>query len=268
MLSGIGDPTELRKHGVTPVVDSPEVGKNLLEHPCLHVLAEVNTATGNAYSSGLGRIKAFASYFLRGQGILGESLAQVIAFVKSTPEKYEPDLQFHFLPYGYWVEDGKRVVPNKKLVAFFANVNHAESKGHLELRSASPRDPIAIFPRLLDHPEDLRSLTESLTWIRRFSKMPPFGDNVLKLLDIPAQEAGAAADEEFVRNNAMPSYHPVGTCRMGADERAVVTPDLCVRGVQGLWVADASIFPRHIAGNPNATCIMIGERAADLIETR
>ena len=80
-----------------------------------------------------------------------------------------------------------------------------------------------------------------------------------------AADAGPAADLAFLRSSARPFYHPAGTCRMGADNRSVVAPDLAVRGVERLWVADISIFPRHIAGNTNATALMIGEKAASLI---
>ncbi|WP_283810201.1 GMC oxidoreductase [Bradyrhizobium frederickii] len=95
--------------------------------------------------------------------------------------------------------------------------------------------------------------------------MPPFGSHVLKFCEAPALGAGREADEAYIRKATVPFFHPVGTCRMGADDRAVLSPSLQVRGTENLWVADASIFPRHIAGNTNATSIMIGERAADLI---
>ena len=104
--------------------------------------------------------------------------------------------------------------------------------------------------------------------IRKVASTRPFSDYVVRLNDTPASDAGRIADEEYVRRATIPIYHPVGTCRMGADERAVLTPSLSVRGAENLWVADASIFPRHIAGNTNATSIMIGEHAADLIEPR
>ncbi|MCA1393298.1 hypothetical protein I6F20_29985 [Bradyrhizobium sp. IC3123] len=95
--------------------------------------------------------------------------------------------------------------------------------------------------------------------------MPPFGSHVVKFRDAPVPGAGRQADEAYIRKATVPFFHPVGTCRMGTDDRAVLTPSLRVRGTENLWVADASIFPRHIAGNTNATSIMIGERAADLI---
>jgi choline dehydrogenase len=145
------------------------------------------------------------------------------------------------------------------------NVNYPRSRGHLELKSADFRDRIAIHPNMLGHDDDLQALLRGLSWVRKIASTSPFGDHVQALLEIPPADAGRDADEAYIRRAALPMLHPVGTCRMGQDDRAVVTPQLRVQGTEGLWVADASIFPRHIAGNTNATAIMIGARAADLI---
>lgn len=265
MLSGIGDPAALAKHGIETRVASPEVGQNLMEHPGLYVLAELDTDTGNAYASASGKLRAVAQWVLTRKGVLSVPTAQVLAFLRSTPDQEAPDLQFHLFPFGYFRENGRLKVPVRNLVTLLANVNYPKSRGHLALKSGDPRDPVAIYPRLLDHADDLETVLRGLAWIRRLASMPPFGSHVRKLLDVPPKEAGRAVDEAYVRNAAVPFLHPVGTCRMGIDARSVLTPDLRVRGTEGLWVADASIFPRHIAGNTNATSIMIGERAADLI---
>jgi choline dehydrogenase len=265
MLSGIGDPAQLKRHGIEVRVASPDVGRNLMEHPGLYVRAEMNTETGNVYASPLGRVRAFARWALSRSGVLSVPTAQVLAFLKSTPDQEMPDLQFHLFPFGYFSNNGRLHVPTRNLVTILANVNYPKSKGHLELRSSDPRTPVAIYPRLLDHPDDLDCVLRGLDWIRRLASTPPFGSHVKELLDVPPPSAGRAADEDYVRRGTVPFLHPVGTCRMGVDDQAVVTPDLRVRGTDGLWVADASIFPRHIAGNTNATAIMIGERAADLI---
>jgi len=265
MLSGIGDPAELARHGLKTLIASPEVGRNLMEHPGLYVLAELDTDTGNAYASAFGKVRAVAQWMLTRKGVLSVPTAQVLAFLRSTADRDAPDLQFHLFPFGYFRENGRLKVPVRKLVTILANVNYPKSKGHLALKSSNPRDPVAIHPRLLDHPDDLEGVLRGLDWIRRLAAVPPFGSHVRKLLDVPRPEAGRAVDEEYVRNATVPFLHPVGTCRMGDDSGAVLSPDLRVRGTEALWVADASIFPRHIAGNTNATSIMIGERAADLI---
>jgi choline dehydrogenase len=265
MLSGIGDPGQLKSHGIDVRVASPDVGRNLMEHPGLYVRAEMDIRTGNAYASALGRVRAFAEWALSRKGVLSVPTAQVLAFLKSTQDQEVPDLQFHLFPFGYFSNDGRLHVPTRNLVTILANVNYPKSTGHLELRSSDPRTPLAIYPRLLDHRDDLECVLRGLDWIRLLASTPPFGTHVRELIDVPPQAAGRAADEQYVRKATVPFLHPVGTCRMGVDDRAVVAPDLRVRGLEGLWVADASIFPRHIAGNTNATAIMIGERAADLI---
>lgn len=265
MLSGIGEPEQLKRHGIEVRVASPDVGHNLMEHPGLYVRAELNTRTGNVYSTPIGKMRAVANWALARNGVLSVPTAQVLAFLKSNAAQESPDLQFHLFPFGYFVRNGRLEVPNRNLVTILANVNYPKSKGHIELRSSDPSTPVAIYPRLLDHPDDLACVLRGLDWVRRVVATAPFGTLVRELLDVPTKGAGKAAEEEYVRNSTVPFLHPVGTCRMGSDDRAVLTPDLRVRGTEGLWVADTSIFPRHIAGNTNATAIMIGERAADLI---
>jgi choline dehydrogenase len=266
MLSGVGDPAHLKKHGIETLIERSQVGRNLLEHPGLYILAELDIETANSLARPINSLKAAAEWVFKKTGVMSVPTAQVLAFVKSKPEIANTDLQFHLFPFG-WVRSkrGKIKVPDRNLVTMLVNINHSKSTGHLELRSSDPLDPVKIFPRLLDHPDDLKSVLDGLEWIRKLASTPPFGSHVLKMIDVPAANAGRAADEAYVRKATVPFYHPVGTCRMGSDEDAVLTPDLRVRGAENLWVADASIFPTHISANTNATSIMIGERAADLI---
>ncbi len=265
MLSGIGDSDQLKRYGIQPLVDSPEVGRNMLEHPGLYALAEMTVPTANRMARPLRGALAFAEWLFARKGVMSVPTAQVIAFIRSHPELDEPDLQFHLFPFGLAQTKGKLQVPNKDLVTILMNINHPKSVGHIELRSKDPRTPMAIFPRLLDHPDDLQGLFRGLDWVRKLASTPPFSSQVAHLLDVPPASSGREADEAFLRKAVVPFFHPVGTCRMGPDDRAVIGPDLKVRGVDGLWVADTSIFPRHISGNTNATAIMIGDRASDLI---
>ncbi len=266
MLSGIGDPAQLKRHGIEPLVESPDVGRNLMEHPGLYVLAEMNVTTANSLATPINGVKTLAEWVFRRKGFMSVPTAQVLAFLKSDPSFAEPDLQFHLFPFGWVKKKGRFTVPNRKLTTILVNINHPKSMGHLELRSKDPLAAVAIYPRLLDHPDDFEGVKRGLAWVRKIASTAPFGSQVMNLIDVPDPSAGAAADEAYIRKSTVPFLHPVGTCRMGIDERAVLTPDLKVRGADNLWVADASIFPRHIAGNTNATSIMIGERASDLIE--
>jgi choline dehydrogenase len=265
MLSGIGDPVALSRLGIAPVVDSPEVGRNLMEHPALAIRADLDIPTGNRHALGLGAVRAGADWLFNRRGFLSGPIAQVLAFLRSDAEQQHPDLQFHLFPIGYSKKNGKMQIPRRDLVTIMTNVNYPKSRGHLALRSADFRDPIAIHPNMLGHDDDVAALLRGLGWVRRIARTAPFGDHVRSLLEIPPEKAGPEADEAYIRRAALPNLHPVGTCRMGIDDRAVVTPALRVRGSERLWVADASIFPRHIAGNTNATALMIGARAGDLI---
>ncbi|NMJ39863.1 choline dehydrogenase [Roseomonas sp. JC162] len=265
MLSGVGETSELAAHGIATVADSPEVGRNLMEHPGLYVQAELTVPTVNAEAAPLRAAWQFLRWAAGRPSPFGVPTAQVLAFLRSHPEAAEPDLQFHLFPYGSVLKDGKRIIPRRNLATILVNVNHPRSRGRLALRSADPAAPIAIHPRLLDDDQDVETLLRGLGWVRRMATTAPFGDKVKALIGVPPAAAGREADIAFLRSAARPFYHPAGTCRMGADARAVVAPDLRVNGVSALRVADISIFPRHIAGNTNATALMIGEKAAELV---
>ncbi|QCI63833.1 GMC family oxidoreductase [Phreatobacter stygius] len=267
MLSGIGCAAQLAALGISPVIDSPGVGRDLMEHPGLYVQAELDVPTANSTASPVKAAAAFARWLIKGTGPMSVPTAQVLAFFRSSPAEPEPDLQFHLFPFGSILRGGKRVIPKQNLATILVNANYPKSRGWLELRSKDPLEPIAIHPRLLDHPDDLAAVMRGLAWVRKMASTPPFGPHVRELIGVPPPDAGAEADEAFIRSATRPFYHPVGTCRMGSDAAAVVSPTLQVRGAEALWVADASIFPHHIAGNTNATSLMIGEKAADLIHS-
>jgi choline dehydrogenase len=157
-------------------------------------------------------------------------------------------------PYGSTLKDGKREIPNRNLATILVNLNFPKSRGWLELRTADPATSVAIHPRLLDHSDDVETLLHGLDWVRRMAATPPFGPKLRTLIGVPHKDAGLAADLAYLRSAARPFYHPAGTCRMGADDRSVVAPDLAVRGAERLWVSDISIFhgtspviqtPRH-----------------------
>jgi choline dehydrogenase len=237
-----------------------------MEHPGLYVQAEMTEPTANRETTPLRTAWHLARWLVRRDGPVSVPTAQALAFFRSTPEAAEPDLQFHIFPYGSTIgRGGKRVIPQRNLVTILLNANFPKSRGWLELRSADPAAPVAIHPRLLDHAEDVETLLRGLDWVRRMAATAPFGPKLRRLIDVPPADAGRVADLAFLRAATRPFYHPAGTCRMGTDAEAVVAPDLAVRGAEGLWVADVSIMPRHIAGNTNATALMIGEKAADLI---
>ncbi len=265
MLSGVGNARDLVRHGIAPVIDSPEVGQNLMEHPGLYVQAELDVPTVNRDSAPLRAAWQFGRWMVRREGPFSVPTAQVLAFFRSAPDQPEPDLQFHLFPFGSTLKNGKRIIPRRNLATILMNLNYPESRGWLALRSPDPAQPIAIHPQLLADTRDTETLLRGLDWVRRMAETAPFGTHVRELIGVPPRSAGREADLAFLRSATRPFYHPAGTCRMGPDARAVVAPDLSVRGAEALWVADASILPRHIAGNLNATALMIGEKAAELL---
>lgn len=144
-------------------------------------------------------------------------------------------------------------------------VNHPESRGEVRLASSDPRDAPRILPRMLSSSQDFATLRRGLRLCADILASQPMVGHVKRIMEPPPFEAGEDAMDDFIRAGASPLYHPVGTCRMGSDRDAVVDPDLSVRGVDGLSVADVSIMPRHISGNTHASALMIGERGADIL---
>lgn len=266
MLSGIGPAAHLRQLGIAPLLDSPEVGRNLMEHPGLHVQVEVDVPTGNQMALPWRAPLHVLRWLALRDGPVSTPTTQALAFFRSVPGAPECDLQFQLLPYGATLRDGRhREVARRRLLTILVNASHPRSRGWLELRWADPAVPIAIHPRLLEDPADLEVLLHGLDRLRLIATTPPFGPHVRAVLEAPPPDAGREADIAYLRAATRPFLHPAGTCRMGADAASVVDPGLRVRGTEDLWVADASIFPRHVAGNINATALMIGEKAADLI---
>jgi choline dehydrogenase len=265
MLSGIGPAEELTRAGIKQQIDSPEVGRNLMEHPGLYVRAEMTSPTLNYYSAPWRLPLQVLRWMMLGNGPLSAPAAQALAFCRSQPGAPEPDLQLLFFAYGAMLQGTRRVIPRRNLVTLLLNVTHPASRGYLSLRDGNPASPIAIHPQMLSHEEDLEKLLRGLAILRRVALTPPFGNDFVSFMDLPPADAGREVDIEYLRRVTRPFHHAAGTCRMGVDATAVVTPELRVRGVDGLWVADASVFPRPIAGNINATTLMVGEKAADLI---
>ena len=264
MLSGVGDPDALRRHGISCIAENRQVGRNLMEHPGFYVMAELDRPTVNAYRRLDQGALAAMRWLAFGRGPMAVPSAQLIGFFRSRPDLVEADMQFLLFPYGTYMENGKRRFPRRNLITLLVNANYPKSRGHLELASADPTERIKIHPRYMDHPDDIDAMRRALAWVRDVVRTPPLKDSFVRFIDVPDESAGQ--DDEYIRAATRPFYHPAGTCRMGSDADAVCGPDLCVRGVDRLRVADTSIFPSHIGGNTNATAIMIGEKAASLID--
>lgn len=273
MLSGIGAADELAEHDIRVVRDLPGVGKNLQDHvDC--VMAYECREPVTLYSD----LRADKLTWSVVQGMLfGEGIATTFpyeagAFVKSRTDLAAPDIQLHFMPALEKTANlhfpnpfrKERVEANHGFSLRVGPVN-PESRGEITLRSADPMDRPRITANYLQTEFDIRTMINAIRITREIISQKAFDKyRGQELAPGPAVESDAEM-VTWLRANAMTTFHPVGTCKMGSDPMAVVDSRLNVHGIKGLRVADASIMPIISSGNTNAPAIMIGERAADFI---
>lgn len=267
MLSGIGDPQELRRHGIAPVLDSPGVGKNLQDH-IDHILTYRAPAGSDSFGlslrGGASLAQALWQWHRRRQGKVTSTIAESGAFVHTRSGLPAPDVQFIFCVG--MVDDHARKWHLGHGFSAHVTVLRPESRGTVRLASADPAAPPLIDPAFLSDERDLDTLARGAQMMQAVLEDPAF-DGARGPMLYPVRRDDDEAMRADIRQRADTQYHPVGTCKMGPDEDplAVVDPELRVRGCTGLRVADASIMPRLVSGNTNAPSIMIGERAADFI---
>ena len=264
LLSGVGPKEELERHGVALRHELPGVGRNLQDH-IDYVIGYRSSAPGllGLTPRGLANlVKGYFRYRNDGSGILSSNIAESGGFLKSDARLERPDLQLHFT-IGLVAAHGRDRTPRYGFSCHVCALR-PRSRGTVGLVSADPFAPPRIDPAFLAQADDLRLLVRGVKMtlgILEQRALDPFrGVNVFG-------ESGASDEAlaTLLRQRADTVYHPVGTCRMGSDELAVVDPELRVRGIERLRVADASIMPTLIGGNTNAAAIMIGERCADIV---
>lgn len=264
-VSGIGDPAELAKHGIAVRHASTGVGANLQDHLQIRCAYKVHgTKTMNERANSLfGKAAMALEYALFRRGPLTMAPSQLGAFAKSGPDKATADLEYHVQPLSL----DRFGEPLHAFPAFTASVCNLRptSRGHVRLKSADPTAAPAIQPNYLSTDEDKRIAAEAIRLTRRIVAAPAlqrFRPEEFR----PGPEA--ASESELVAaagRIGTTIFHPVGTCRMGADANAVVDARLRLNGLAGLRVADASVMPSITSGNTNAPTIMIAEKAAAMI---
>ena len=260
LLSGIGPADELREAGVEPVVDLPGVGRNLLDHLAVGVVVRTSRTDTLLAAETPGQL---VRYLLARRGMLTSNVAEAHAFVRSAPDVAEPDLELLYAPVPF-LDHGRQAPPGHGYTVGVILLQPASS-GTIRLASDDPLAPPLIDPDYLAEPDDVRLVVVGMKRAVELLDTPPLSDVVGAYVK---PETRPRTDDDYVaaiRSGAETLYHPVGTCRMGTDELAVVDPELRVRGVEGLRVADASVMPTPVRGHTNAPTIMVGEKASDLL---
>jgi len=265
MVSGIGPADALGALGIQVHADVPGVGENLQDHlemSQIYQLKDVHSY--DRYKKAHWKAWAALQYLVARSGPIASNLIEGGLFARGSQIDQMPDLQYFFL-VGAGIEEGTDSVPGG--TGCTLNFEHVRprSRGSVTLRSADPTHLPRIAPNYMTDPYDLERLVEGYLIGQDIMSQPAFSAYVAAQhypgrTFVDRTELGA-----FLRKNARAALHPVGTCKMGTDFMSVVDPQLRVRGIENLRVADASIMPNIVSGNTNAACTMIGERAADII---
>ena len=271
MLSGIGAADELGALGIAPVHDLPAVGRDLADHP--NIINEYELAGDQGLTRHLRADRAALAalrWFASRTGPFAYTGTAANVFARSLPGLDRPDIQMMCLPISgqaalWW--PGLQRKPVSKL-SVRTGFLQPRSRGWVKLRSADPRDAPRIFINMFAEPGDLDAMVRALRLSRSIYAQSPLRDLIVREC-LPGADLQSGTDlAAHIRANATHRSHPVGTCRMGADDAAVVDAALRVRGIDGLRISDASIMPAIPGGNTNLPVMMIGEKAADLIRGR
>ncbi len=264
MQSGIGPADHLKSVGVTPVHDLPGVGSNLQDHLDLFVIAEcTGDHTYDNYAKLHRTVWAGLQYLLLKKGPVASSLFETGGFWYADPTAASPDIQLH-LGLGSGIEAGVEKLKNPGVTLNSAFLR-PRSRGTVRLNSADPADHPLIDPNYWSDPYDRDMSIKGLRLAREIMRQKALAPYVLR--EVLPGPTLTSDDElfDYACRSSKTDHHPVGTCRMGHDAMSVVTPDLRLRGIEGLRVCDASVMPRIPSSNTNAPTIMVGEKGADLI---
>ena len=270
MLSGIGDSTELNKHGIECLHELKGVGKNLQDHLFFPISGQANTQGGvNHYNQPFQKFKATWNYFINKKGVFCTGPLEGMAFFDIDQKGEQVNFQFHFSPiwlgdqYGYDAYD-LNGFPRSDGFTIFPTLLHPKSRGTVTLSSADPNAEPIIQPNFLEEKEDLEQLVKGGNLVFKMMEQEALKKHT-KTNGLPHDRSNKDALIEHIKKTLETVYHPVGTCKMGNDNLAVVDSSLKVHGIANLRVVDASIMPKIVSGNTNAPVFTIAEKAADMI---
>ncbi len=263
--SGVGRPEDIIQHGIPMVHELPGVGQNLHDH-IDYVLAFKSSDTDNfglGLRGGAALIKHITQWRRDGNSMIATCFSEAGGFLRTDPSLSRPDIQLHFL-IAVVSDHGRKIVPGYGYSCHVC-VLRPHSRGVVAIASANPTEDPLIDPKFLSDDRDLKTLIKGAKMTREILMAPSMRRFMKRELFGTHDGMSDQAWEKAIRARADTVYHPVGTCKMGTDEMAVVDPELRVRGLEGLRVVDASVMPTLIGGNTNAATIMIAEKAADLL---
>jgi choline dehydrogenase len=263
MLSGIGPAATLKKHGIKVISDQPGVGQNLMDHHSALLVGATNGPFGyHLQSSGWRMVRNALEYMAFRTGPVASTGSEAMAFVNLDGGP-DPDFQLYALQI-MWPSLAPKVDHG---ITLMANLMTPKSRGSVTLRSSDPADDPLIDVNWLSHPDDERRLIKAFHFLRKVLASHPLNSivsaEVAPGLDVSSDEAIL----DYIRRTTVSNYHPCGTARMGRadDVNAVLTPDLRVKGVDGLRVMDASVFPVIVSANTNAPVMAVADRGIDMM---
>jgi len=268
LLSGVGGADELKLAGVAPVVDLPGVGRELEDQPAARFALASDPSIGFQSQLRADRVALSAiRWFLFGTGPLAALPLLASFIVRTRPEATQPDMRLMVgaapLESRIWFPGVRTPAPPVMTAAF--SLCHPKSRGWVKLASADPLAQPRIAFNLLTDPEDLAEMRRGYRMMREMLRQPTLALHAREMVQPPVEPKTDDEIDAYLRAMAATTFHPIGSCRMGVGEDAVVDGAFRVRGVEGLRVVDTSVFPTQIGGNPNVPAMMIAEKAADLI---
>ena len=266
LRSGIGPLGEIVKHDIEHIHELPGVGKNLQDHIDYLSVHKYNSIELIGFSLKSIFYKfplEIIKYIFAKVGLFTSTVAEAGGFIKTNNEKDIPDIQLHFAP-AMVIDHGRTSVWGHGLSCHVCLLR-PKSRGEVTLKSSDPFEDPLIDPKFLSHPDDVADLVEGYKKMMTILNKSPVSKYTSSHVQRPIDLNDNEDIEQAIREEADTVYHPVGTCKMGSDEMAVVNHNLEVHGIEGLRVVDASIMPTLIGGNTNAPTIMIGEKASDII---